>query len=141
MATTFTPSVRADYTWIKDESYSETGAGALNLNVDSRSTDQLILSAGGKLTHTLESQTKLDAYLGVGYDVINDEALITSVFAGGPGASFVTYGIDPSPWIGRAGLGLVHTLQSGMELSARYDTEFRQDFTNQTASIKARWSF
>lgn len=32
--TTITPAIRADYTWIRDQSYSETGAGALNLNVD-----------------------------------------------------------------------------------------------------------
>jgi len=139
--TRITPSVRADYTWIRDESYSETGAGALNLNIDSHSAQQLVLAVGGKLSHALESQTRLDAYLGAGYDLINDQALITAAFAGSPGASFVTYGIDPSPWIGRAGLGLVHTLQGGMEISARYDAEARKDFSNQTASVKARWTF
>ncbi|MBI3431285.1 MAG: autotransporter domain-containing protein [Hydrogenophilales bacterium] len=139
--TRITPSVRADYTWIKDASYSETGAGTLNLNVASRSAEQLILSVDGKLTHDLDSRTKLAANLGVGYDVINDRAQITATFAGAPGASFVTYGIDPSPWIGRAGLGIVHTLQSGMEVSARYDGEAREGFTNQTASLKARWAF
>ena len=30
---------------------------------------------------------------------------------------------------------------SGMEISARYDAEHRQDFLNQTASVKLRWAF
>lgn len=139
--TRITPSIRADYTWIKDKSYSETGAGLLNLDVASRSTDALVLGLDGKLTRSLNDNTMLIGNLGVGYDVINDRASITAAFAGAPGASFVTYGIDPSPWIGRAGLGLVHVLKSSTEITARYDVEARQGFTNQTASIKARWAF
>ena len=37
--TDITPSVRADYTWIKEKSYTETGADVLNLSVDGRTTD------------------------------------------------------------------------------------------------------
>jgi outer membrane autotransporter protein len=139
--TTVTPSLRADYTWIKEKSYTETGAGDLNLSVDDRTTSELILGVDANLMHKLDDRTSLTAKLGVGYDVINDDVSITSVFAGAPGASFVTNGLDPEPWLGRASLGLVHTLQNGMELSARYDAEVREDFLNQTASIKARWAF
>lgn len=139
--TGITPSLRADYTWLKEDSHKETGAGVLNLDVDSQTTEQLIVAVDGRLTHELDSRTSLTANLGVGYDFINDRAQLTSTFAGAPGQSFATYGIEPSPWIGRAGLGVVHTLQSGMELTAAYDIEARKDFTNQTASIKARWAF
>jgi outer membrane autotransporter protein len=139
--TRITPSVRADYTWIKDKSYSETGAGLLNLDVASRSTEELVLSIDGKLTHALSDHTTLTANLGAGYDVINEQASITAAFAGAPGASFVTNGLDPSPWIGRGGLGLVHDLKNSTEITARYDVEARENFTNQTASIKARWAF
>lgn len=139
--TQFIPSVRADYTWIKDDGYTETGAGALNLNVASRSTEELILGVDGKIVHNLNDRTALNGTLGVGYDTINNQASITATFAGAPGASFVTYGIDPSPWVGHAGLGLTHTMVNGAEVTARYDAEFRQDFLNQTASVKVRWAF
>lgn len=139
--TRVTPSVRADYTWIKDESYDESGAGALNLSVDSRTTEALELGFDAKLTHELAAQTTLAANLGVAYDLINEDASITAAFAGAPGAAFVTNGIDPSPWIGRGGVGLVHYLQNGTEITARYDLETREDFTNQTASVKLRWTF
>lgn len=139
--TSVTPSVRLDYTWIKDKAYSETGAGLLNLNVSGRETDALIVGADGKVAHQLNDQTTLIANFGVGYDTINKQAAITSAFAGAPSAAFVTYGIDPSPWLARGGVGGVYKTKSGLEITARYDAEYRESFLNQTASVKARWAF
>jgi outer membrane autotransporter protein len=139
--TRFTPSVRADYTWIKDDGYTETGAGALNLNVRGRKTDELILAVDGKLTHELSEGTTLTANLGVGYDVLSKQASITAAFAGAPGVAFTTQGLDPSPWLVRGGLGIVSKTKSGMEITARYDVEHRSHFLNQTASVKLRWAF
>lgn len=139
--TNFTPSVRADYTWFKDESYSETGAGLLNLNVNSRSSEELILSVDGKLTHEVNPRTTVTANVGVGYDVINDRVSIISAFAGAPSARFTTNGLDPSPWLTRAGLGVVYQVNDRIQITARYDAEYREDFLNQTASAKARWAF
>lgn len=139
--TTFMPSVRADYSWIEADSYSENGAGALNLNVGKASADELILAVDGKLLHSLSDQTKVTANIGLGYDVINDQTSITAAFAGAPTASFVTKGIDASPWLVRGGLGLVYQAGPQTQITARYDVEGREDFSNQTASIKARWAF
>lgn len=137
----FTPSVRADYSWIKDQGYTETGAGALNLNVNGRTTDELILAIDGKLTHTLKSGMTVTANLGLGFDALNQQASITATFAGAPGAAFTTKGLDPSPWVLRGGIGVTSTMQSGMEVLARYDLDHRSDFLNQTASVKLRWAF
>lgn len=138
---TFVPSVRADYTWIGDEAYHEKGAGALNLDVDSRDAEELIFSVDGKVNYSLGSNTVLSANLGAGYDVINEQTSISSAYAGSPTGVFTTRGLDPSPWLGRAGLGLSHTLDNGTEVSLRYDAESRSDYLNQGASIKARWAF
>lgn len=137
----FVPSVRADYTWIGEEAYHETGAGALNLDIDSRDAEELIFSVDGKLNYSITPSTVLSANVGVGYDVINEQSSITSTYAGAPGAAFSTRGLNPEPWLGRVGLGLSHTLPSGTEVSLRYDAESRSDFLNQGASIKARWAF
>lgn len=139
--TSLIPSVRVDYTKIRDESYNETGAGALNLNVGKNTTEELILGVDGKLSHALTEKSTLTANLGLGYDVINDQASITSAFAGAPATSFVTQGLDPSPWLVRGGLGISGKATETLELSARYDIEAREDFDNQTASVKARWAF
>lgn len=139
--TTLTPSIRADYTVIHDDGYTETGADALNLIVDGNRTEELVLSLEGKLTHNLSDRTTLLASLGGGYDFMNEQSSITSAFAGSSSAAFTTKGIDPSPWLARGGLGLTTKLNNGVELSARYDVEIREGFTNQTASLKARWMF
>jgi outer membrane autotransporter protein len=140
-STTLTPSLRADYIWIKDKSYSETGAGPLNLNVSSRATEAFIVGVDGKLEHQLNDQTILIANLGVGYDTINKQDSINAAFAGASSAAFVTYGIDPSPWLGRAGVGAVYKLKNGLEITGRYDVEYRESFLNQTASANMRWAF
>lgn len=139
--TSLTPSVRADYTWIQDAGYTESGAGLLNLTVGKRSTDQLILAFDQKVSHELTAQTTLIANAGIGYDVLNQQASITATYAGAPGSSFVTYGMEQSPWIGRLGMGLVHKSSQGVEITARYDAESRTSFLNQTASVKLRWMF
>ena len=45
------PTLRADYSWIRDEGYREKGADALNLDVDSRTTDSLILGLDAHGVH------------------------------------------------------------------------------------------
>ncbi|QID18004.1 autotransporter domain-containing protein [Nitrogeniibacter mangrovi] len=140
-ATRVTPSVSMDYTWIEDEGYTETGAGVLNLKVKQRSTEALVFSVAGRLTHALSTTTTLLADLGVGYDAMSDRDSITAAFAGSPEAAFVTRGVDPSPWRVRGGVGAVYETANGTRITGRYDAEYREDFLNQTASVKVRWLF
>lgn len=140
-ATVLTPEVRLDYTRVDDDSYTERGAGALNLEVDSHSSESLVLGLGGELEHALNERLKARVKLGVGYDTINEQASLTSAYAGEPGLAFVTHGLDPSPWLGRVGTGLSYRVNDTTELSASYDAEYREDFLNQTVSLKARWAF
>jgi uncharacterized protein with beta-barrel porin domain len=143
--TRFIPSVRADYTWLKDDSYHETGNAALQpllLEVGKRQTDQLILGLDGKVSHEILAGTQVTANLGVGYDVIHDDSMLTSTFAGAPGQSFNTDGQSSSPWLARGGVGLSTRIASnGTELSVNYDAEARTDFTNQTVSMKLKMPF
>lgn len=139
--TALTPSIRMDYTWIKERGYTETGAGLLNLTIGSRSTDQLVIGGDGKLMHKLGDHTTVLGTLGVGYDTTNKQASISAAYAGAPDAAFVTYGLKPSPWLARGGLGITYKTNDGLELSGRYDVEYRESFLNQTASLKLRWLF
>ena len=134
------PSLRADYAYIKDESYTEKGAGAISLDVDSVNAEELILMAQVEANHQWSESTSLSTTLGVGYDVINDDTSLTASYTGG-GAAFTTEGIDPSPWLARAGVGATMSLNGMTELTASYDLEGREDFLNQTASVNMRWRF
>lgn len=140
-STTFAPSIRLDYTWIEDEAYREKGAGGLDLQVKSRSTDALVLGVDGTLTHALSDQLKVSANLGAGYDLYNRDASITSAYAGAPDAAFVTYGTHQSAWSQRAGAGLTYTTATGTEITGRYDATHKEGFLGQTASVQLRWMF
>jgi hypothetical protein len=104
-------------------------------------TRKLVFGVDGKVTHHLNDRTTVTGNLGVGYDVINERASITSAFAGEASSAFVTDGIKPSPWLVRGGIGAVYQTRGGVEITGRYDAEYRESFLNQTASIKARWAF
>lgn len=133
--------MRADYTWIKDEAYRESGAGALNLSVDGRSAQQLVFGADGKVSRQLNAHSSVTGNLGVGYDTLADKSAITATFAGAPDAAFVSYGLDPSPWLVRGGVGMVYQTNGNLQVTARYDVDARSSFLNQTVSAKLSWAF
>lgn len=137
--TTLIPSLRADYGWVRANGYMEDGAGALNLNVNSATSEEFIIGAGARVVHKLDENRQLSANLGVGYDTINRETQLTSSFAGG-GPTFITQGIKPSPWLVRGGLGFSFNAKRA-QVTARYDVEAREQFTNQTASVNVRVPF
>ncbi|MCB5188861.1 autotransporter domain-containing protein [Methylobacillus caricis] len=138
--TSFIPSARADYFWIRNESYTEKGADALNLKVGSATSEQLIAMVEGRLQHRLTDRAAFTANAGVGYDLFDEQNSISASYVGG-GAAFRTQGLELSPWIGRAGLGLTVNASERTEITARYDVEGRSDFVGQTASLKVRWAF
>jgi outer membrane autotransporter protein len=138
--TSFIPSFRADYTVLKENGYTETGADALNLAVDGKSTDELILAVDGKVEHMVSDTSTLTANLGVGYDTQAKQSSITSSFVGG-GAAFTTDGINPSSTLVRGGLRMVINSSDATEVTARYDIETRSGYTGQTFSVKLRKPF
>ena len=139
--TTFAPAARLDYNFIHNESYTETGAGGLSLDVKSQNADQLIPAVSAKVIHKLDKSFEVSANAGVGYDLLNDRNSVTSSYVGG-GASFVTEGLESSPWIVRSGLGLTYKPSDSYDVTVRYDREDRgSSFDNQTASVKLRVPF
>jgi outer membrane autotransporter protein len=138
--TTIIPTIRADYTWLRSEGYTETGADALNLKVKSKSADELILLTEGRFYHSVTDKATLSANLGVGYDVLHNRTSVIASYVGG-GASFSTPSLDASPWLLRGGLGLVLNASETTEVTARYDVETRRDYVDNTASVKVKWAF
>lgn len=138
--TRFTPSVRADYTSIHNSAYAETGAGGLNLALKGQTTDALVLTLGGKVSHKLSDTSRLTANLGLAYDTQAKASTITAAFAGG-GAAFTTQGISPAPTTLLGGVEYAMNTSKAMEVSARYDIEAKTGFTAQTASVKLRLPF
>ncbi|WP_162224956.1 autotransporter domain-containing protein [Neptunomonas antarctica] len=138
--TVMTPYVHADYGYTNVDGYTESGAGALSLNVANDSADSLIIGTGVKANHTVSDSLLLMANAGIGYDVMTDRTSLTSSFAGG-GAQFTTEGIEPDEWVYNAGLGAKYILDNGAEITASYNIDARQDFTDQSVSVNFRMMF
>jgi hypothetical protein len=137
--TTFIPSVRADYTTVQSQGYTESGGGSLNLNVNSQSYNMLMLSADMRLDHELTEKMKLSANVGGGYNTLNNQVQITSAYQGG-GSAFATNGLQTSPWLYNAGVGVTGRLDKSTELNLRYDTQFSTTgYNNQMVSAKLKF--
>jgi len=139
--TEFTPGVRLDYARLDEDAYAETGAGALNLNVEDTSTEELMASLNGELSHDLTSSIRVTGSLAFSYDLINDGASLTAAMAGAPDSLFVTKGLDLEPWSGNAGVGLVNEVSDRLTVMTNYDYFARESYKNQTLSLKLRWLF
>jgi len=138
---TLTTSLSADASFSRDESYSETGAGALNLTLDSNIQREFIIGFNNQLKHLLNDQQNLTAQLGIGYDLIGKNNNLTATFAGSPSTQFITQGISTAPWLVNTSISYQHQITDQLNLNAEYDITIREHFMNQTASIKLSFDF
>jgi T5SS/PEP-CTERM-associated repeat protein/autotransporter-associated beta strand protein len=139
--TTFTPALRADYTWLGSQAYNETGAAALNLQVQAQTAQALVLGTELRVTHRLRSNARLSGYVGVFYDTINERNRLLAAYAGAPTQVFSTESSESSPWIGRAGVAYAYAVSNAADISVHYDIEARGPLLNQSAAVKASWAF
>lgn len=138
---TFIPGVRLDYDRIKDKAYTETGAGGLNLDVNSNSTEQLVLGLNSRFQFDVSETSTINADIGVGHDFNAKQNSITAAYSGG-GAAFTTQGIKPSKTLWNAGLGYVNQAANGTEITARADVQQRTSGQQDaSASLTFRWKF
>jgi outer membrane autotransporter protein len=135
---TFIPSVRVDYTTVQSQAYSESGAGALNLSVAKQTYNTLIPSADVRIDHSLDSKMTLSANAGAGYNTLNNQVSATSAYAGG-GTTFATNGLQVSPWLYNAGVGVTGQIDKNLQLNVRYDNVFSPTgYMNQMVSAKLK---
>jgi uncharacterized protein with beta-barrel porin domain len=140
-----TPNAAFQYTLVDNETYTETGAGLLNLRVDQ---DKVHIALGrfGARYHTsqaMESGTFTpEIRTALLYDFAGDEGQSTSVFNGG-GAAFSVQGADIVQLGYTAGLGLSYspTSDQGLTVSANYDWNQKTDFVGHSANFALRYEF
>lgn len=139
--TNFILSARVDYTLMQNQGYVEHGGGALNLIVEGRQYQELLLSSDFRLDHKLSEGLKFSVNMGAGYNALNTQAQINSAFVGG-GPSFATASPLISPWVYSAGAGITGRIRSNMDLQIRYDGQYRTSgYTNNMASARLKVYF
>ena len=140
----FTPNIGYQYTRLNGESYTETGAGALNLRVNPDDTNIGLAMAGLRYNATFSTgigSFKPELRAGMMYDTFGESGQSSSTFTGG-GAAFATTGADNADFSGTGGAGLTYTAPSGViSIRADYDAEAKEDFVGHSGRLEGRWNF
>ncbi|MFH0772145.1 MAG: autotransporter outer membrane beta-barrel domain-containing protein [Candidatus Omnitrophota bacterium] len=140
---TLTPLVSLQYSHLNLDSYTETGADALNLSVKKQGYDTLQSGLGVRTEYPIEFKnfTLTSEVHGKWlYDFFGDEVTMTSTFTGG-GASFEAKGYKPAQSSFDVGTKLLLAHKQDLSLTAEYDVEVKEDFVGQHGAVTVRYNF
>ncbi len=138
-----TPMASFQYTHIAIDGYTETGAGALNLVVDSQDYDVAQSGLGIKFAYPVKDQSGTftpEVHTKWLYDFVGDEQATTSTFTGG-GASFSTRGYDPAQHSFNVGGGLSWKSKGNWTVEGTYDLELKEDFSAHTGLLTVKYAY
>jgi outer membrane autotransporter protein len=140
-----TPNTSIEYSYLKEESYSEDDAGNSGLEIGSQSLEALVWAAGVKVAYpfTTESDTTWmpDFHVEVRHDFIGDEVELDTNFVGVGGAGFSINGASVETTAYKAGVGLRAWSQSSLSFMFRYDYTYKKDYKSQSVAATMRYSF
>jgi outer membrane autotransporter protein len=137
------PLVALKYTYLYLDGYSETGAGALNLKVDSQDYHSLHLGAGFRIRRAFETKTTIftpELRLRYFYDLLNECFETTATFSGG-GTSFKTTGYKPAPSSLNLGLRLEFFNKKNLTLLVDAESSLKEDYYAAGGSLTCKYSF
>ncbi|WP_418186091.1 autotransporter domain-containing protein [Aliarcobacter vitoriensis] len=136
------PLVNTTYRHFTNPNYSESGAGALNLNVDKFTTSELIVGLGTLAHYKLTEDSKIIGSVNVGYDLQDKKQMVTSAYQGNIGTSFDTNGIDNGRWSYEAGIGYELDINKTNNINISYDYQGQgSKFSNNVISAKYTLKF
>ena len=140
--TFFTPTAGLAWTRVSSDSYTETGAGNLNLIMNPDDVDVILASVGGQIHTQIKSENGIwtpTARAGVSYDIAGDEATATATYTGG-GAAFKTTGAEVAQLGANVGVGATY-YQAGWSVGLAYDADFKDDYVGHSAIVQLEVSF
>ncbi|MDP7426257.1 MAG: autotransporter outer membrane beta-barrel domain-containing protein, partial [Rhodospirillales bacterium] len=140
--TFFTPTAGLAWTRVSSDSYTETGAGNLNLIMNPDDVDVILASVGGQIHTQIKSENGIwtpTARAGVSYDIAGDEATATATYTGG-GASFNVTGAEVAQLGANVGVGATY-YQAGWSVGLAYDADFKDDYVGHSAIVQLEVSF
>ena len=131
------PLVNTTYRHFTNPAYNETGADALNLNVDKFTSSDLIVGLGTLAHYKLTDDSKIVGNVNVGYDLHDKNQTVTSAYEGATGVNFGTDGIDNGRWSYEVGIGYEMDINKTNNINVSYDYQGQgKDFSNNVVSAK-----
>ncbi len=142
-AWTLEPNVSLQYAHLKDDAFQESGAGAANMQVDARSNNSFVSTAGVRASRSYQRRNgTLSLQLGAAWlhDFSNNR-VVRAAFAGAPNSTFAV----PAQQVERNGAlldaGIAFQTQHGWTTSLRYQGEFRSGFQSHAIAGQLRYEF
>ena len=141
---TLAPFATLRYVYLDEEGFTETGADSLNLAVNGRHVDSLVSELGFCMAHAFKLENgsltpEISAAFGYDFDI--DDQVITTSFAGSPGAKFSVKGEKVEQYGAIVGAGLTFIHRSGFSTAVKYSGEFRGRDSSQGVLGELRYSF
>lgn len=137
------PLASLEWSTLKQKSYTEKGAGALNLSYQAQTTDSLKLGLGARITGetTWGAATVIpEAHAMTFHDFGDARTDTTASFTGG-GTAFTTTGQAIQRNSYNLGGSLAFLTGRTSKVTVGYDFEGRKGFAGHSAQITGRWMF
>lgn len=141
--TVVTPLAALEYTSLMTNTYTESGAGALNLRNESKTTSGFKSSLGARVSGDSNwggTAIKPEAHVLWAYNFGDEKVDSTSTFTGG-GAAFNTIGqkIDRNSY--NLGGGIAFLPNKTSKITVVYDYDTRKNYGGHAVSLTGRWNF
>jgi outer membrane autotransporter protein len=138
---TIVPELGGTLSVFKNDSYTESGAGGMNLSTESFKSHSVVASLANSVKYAINKKTDVMARAGVSYDFINKTSEVTSTYTGG-GSKFSTKGLKASPFSYEAGVGLSRDIKEDLSIDINYDFSGKSSgYTNHAVAAKFVWNF
>jgi len=137
------PLAAIDYTRLHIAGYTESGAGAMDLRVDSQDYDTLHLGVGFRISRAMETENMLftpEFRLRYFYAPVNDPMETLASFAGG-GSSFQTRGFRPASSSLALGIRLEFFNKKNVTVLADLDSVLKDGYYDAGGSLTVKYSF
>ena len=139
-----TPMAGLAYFYLHQDSFTESGASGLNLNVQPNQAQTLRTTLGARLarTFTTPNGNKItpEAEAGWAHNFILDNRVINANLVD-LGGAFATRGFNSDTDSLLAGVGITAQLRNGLAFSAHYGAEIGYGFSFHTVNLGMRYEF
>ncbi len=140
-----TPVAELNYTYLKEDSYTEKGVNNLGLEVSTDDVEVLVLGLGARLAYPITTRSEItwipEFSLSYNYDLIGDEVEVDSNFIGVTGAGFITQGANTEQEMYKAALRLRAFSQGNLSFAGGFEYIAKQDYESQSIMATVRYDF
>ena len=138
------PEVDLRYAHVLVESYTETGAGPVSLNIAQQNADSLVVSLGGYATYEIACDGWLIVpFAGAAwqYELLDNDRLITATYTGASGSPFDVPTDGPERGSVDLAVGLTAVTDGGMTLYLDYNALLNDELVAHTVRAGLRVNF